>query len=478
MYQFLIADDEILIRKGTLKKIEKLGLPIECAFEASNGKEALAYLETNPVDFVITDMDMPDFDGVQFLDYLKKQFPGTPIIVISGYQNFAYLQKAIQANAINYILKPFSREDIQKSLLDAIAILENKQAQKSNENEVIISTIIGHQTELGMKALHKLIPVPNQYYLVLSVCRNPGDPLELLDRSAIFSEPIPKYAQTRFSFIEKSKIAGLIDSLPGSVLLGISSPVMDVAAIGSYYQNCIDALNSRKSNSQAALFYYQSTVGNEKYAFAHGAELMYYLETGKENVLKEKLRGYFETAYLSEGASLFDLKDIGLSLIEKSKQFLDDYYRMQSNYTYPEIHQEVMERLFTFKDVSTYFLDFLGNIAKSMSYENLYSSQDIIVNVKEYLDIHYADPITLDFLSDIFFINSSYLSTLFKEKTGMKYVDYLNGLRIDAAKTLLQTTDRRAAAISRLVGYDNEKYFYRVFKKFTDLTPEQYRKQK
>lgn len=443
MYQFLIADDEILIRKGTLKKIEKLGLPIQCSFEAGNGKEALTYLEANLVDFVITDMDMPEYDGVQFLDYLKKQFPEMPIIVISGYQNFAYLQKAIQANAINYILKPFSREDIQKSLLDVIAILENKKSQKCNENEVIISTIIGHQTELGMKALHKMIPMPNQYYLVLSVCRDPENPLEQLDQTAIFSEPIPKYAHTRFSLIEKSKISGLIDSLPESILLGISSPVMDPAAIESYYHDCIDALNSRKSNSQPAIFYYQSSAKNEKYAFPHIAELMYYLETGKENVLKEKLRGYFETAYFSEGATLFDLKDIGLSLIEKSKQFLDEYYRMQSNYTYPEIHQEVMERLFTFMDISTYFLDFLGNIAKSMSYEHLYSSQDIIINVKEYLDIHYADPITLDFLSDIFYINSSYLSTLFKEKTGMKYVDYLNGLRIDAAKTLLQT-DRKS----------------------------------
>ena len=168
-------------------------------------------MEKNPVDFVITDMDMPEYDGVQFLDYLKKQFPEMPIIVISGHQNFAYLQKAIQANAINYILKPFSREDIQKSLLDVIAILDNKKSQKSNENEVIISTIIGHQTELGMKALHKLIPVPNQYYLVLSVCRDPEASmqlLDLLDQSAIFSEPIPKYAQTRFSLIEKSKIFG------------------------------------------------------------------------------------------------------------------------------------------------------------------------------------------------------------------------------------------------------------------------------
>ena len=94
------------------------------------------------------------------------------------------------------------------------------------------------------------------------------------------------------------------------------------------------------------------------------------------------------------------------------------------------------------------------------------------------MDSDYADLITLDFLSDMFYINSYYLSTLFKEKNGMKYVDYLNGLRIEAAKTLMQTTDRRAATISRLVGYDNEKYFYRVFKKFTDLTPEQHWKQK
>ena len=202
-------------------------------------------------------MDMPEYDGVQFLDYLKKQFPEMPIIVISGYQNFAYLQKAIQANAINYILKPFSREDIQKSLLDVIAILDNKKSQKSNENEVIISTIIGHQTELGMKALQKMIPVPNQYYLVLSVCREPEASLELLDlldQSAIFSEPIPKYAQTRFSIIEKSKILGLISDLPESVLLGISSPVMDAAAIESYYDNCIDALNSRKSQQSTCDF--------------------------------------------------------------------------------------------------------------------------------------------------------------------------------------------------------------------------------
>ena len=113
MCQFLIADDEILTRTETLKKIKKLGLPVQCAFK--------------------------------------------------------------EANTINYILKPFSQGVIHNSLLD------NKQSQKSNGNEVLISTIIGQPTKLGMKALHKFIPVPNQFYLVLSVCRDPEDSLALLD---------------------------------------------------------------------------------------------------------------------------------------------------------------------------------------------------------------------------------------------------------------------------------------------------------
>ena len=156
-----------------------------------------------------------------------------------------------KANTINYILKPFSQGVIHNSLLD------NKQSQKSNGNEVLISTIIGQPTKLGMKALHKFIPVPNQFYLVLSVCRDPEDSLallELLGQSAIYSEPVPKYAQSRFSLIEKSKIPGLIESLPKSVLLGISSPVMNPEAIESYYHDCIDAMNSEKTTVNLRFF--------------------------------------------------------------------------------------------------------------------------------------------------------------------------------------------------------------------------------
>ena len=75
-------------------------------------------------------------------------------------------------------------------------------------------------------------------------------------------------------------------------------------------------------------------------------------------------------------------------------------------------------------------------------------------------------------------MNSSYLSHLFRRQTGEKYVQYLNGIRIAKAKDLLLTTDRKLYQIARSVGYDNVKYFFRVFKKWEGITPEQYRSKK
>ena len=67
------------------------------------------------------------------------------------------------------------------------------------------------------------------------------------------------------------------------------------------------------------------------------------------------------------------------------------------------------------------------------------------------------------------------LSTLFKQKTGMKFIDYLNEVRIEKSKELLKDSNRKMYQISKAVGYDNPKYFFRIFKKKTGMTPEQYR---
>lgn len=105
MYQFIIVDDEPLIRLGTLKKLEPLKDQIHCSGEAGNGKQALKLIEEFHPDLVILDMEMPVMDGTQLLPFLAEHYPDMQLIVISGYKSFDYIKYAISANVIDYILK-------------------------------------------------------------------------------------------------------------------------------------------------------------------------------------------------------------------------------------------------------------------------------------------------------------------------------------------------------------------------------------
>ena len=80
-----------------------------------------------------------------------------------------------------------------------------------------------------------------------------------------------------------------------------------------------------------------------------------------------------------------------------------------------------------------------------------------------------------DFLASLFYMNRSYISQLFRRKTGGKFIDYLNDVRIEKACELLAASDRKIYQIARAVGYDNPKYFFRLFHKKTGVTPEEYR---
>jgi len=78
-------------------------------------------------------------------------------------------------------------------------------------------------------------------------------------------------------------------------------------------------------------------------------------------------------------------------------------------------------------------------------------------------------------MSCYFYLNPDYFSHLFRKRTGQKFVDYVNSVRIEKSKEMLSATDRKMYQIAKSVGYDNVKYFFRVFKKKEGMTPEQYR---
>lgn len=137
--------------------------------------------------------------------------------------------------------------------------------------------------------------------------------------------------------------------------------------------------------------------------------------------------------------------------------------------------QNVVNHIFSLEELHAYYLQCFLNITDLLKHQSIYAVEDVVEKIQIYMQRNYQKNLTQEFLSCLFYMNRSYLSTLFKNKTGKKFVDYLNDIRIEKAKELLRQSDRKMYQIAKSVGYDNVKYFFRIFKKKEGVTPEQYR---
>ena len=139
--------------------------------------------------------------------------------------------------------------------------------------------------------------------------------------------------------------------------------------------------------------------------------------------------------------------------------------------------QNILDTLFSFEELETYYLQFYQNVTENLAKENIYSDADIVNNVRTYIDRYYQKNITVELAASLFHVNRSYLSHIFKKRAGTSFIDYLNEVRIVHAKELLTKTDKKMYQIAALAGYNNVRYFFKAFKKAEGITPEQYRKQ-
>jgi two-component system response regulator YesN len=103
------------------------------------------------------------------------------------------------------------------------------------------------------------------------------------------------------------------------------------------------------------------------------------------------------------------------------------------------------------------------------------SSDLLVAKLKQYLELHYQENISLKMLEDEFYFNASYISRIFKLKTGENYSDYLLRIRICRAKELLSIENYSVRQISEMVGFSSSKYFSKVFKDMEGIQPITYR---
>lgn len=132
MYKLILVDDEEDVREGVSQEIDWHAHGFEVLAKAENGKEALDLVERLRPDVVVTDIRMPFMDGLQLAEAVRRQFPATRIIILTGFDEFEYAQKAVKLHIDEYVLKPFSAVELIDALGKVKARMDEEAAHREN----------------------------------------------------------------------------------------------------------------------------------------------------------------------------------------------------------------------------------------------------------------------------------------------------------------------------------------------------------
>ena len=131
MYRILLVDDEILVRDAIRENIDWKAMDCELVGDCDNGKAAAEFVQTHPVDIVLTDILMPYMDGMELSRFLHDNYPDIVIVIFSGFGEFEYAKKAIQYGVSEYMLKPVTAMELR----NVIGKMKEKVDQQRKEKE-------------------------------------------------------------------------------------------------------------------------------------------------------------------------------------------------------------------------------------------------------------------------------------------------------------------------------------------------------
>lgn len=374
MYKLLIVEDEKPLREKMVKNVdwEKHGYQL---YQASNGKEALKLIEKEDIDILVTDIKMPEVDGIELIEKAQDILDKIKMIIISGYAEFEYAQQSIRLGVSDYLLKPFR----SKHLLEVVNNTREKMCQEEERN----------------RELNKLRNEITEY-------------VSKREQSEVL------YWLRDGEFIEKQSMMMEENSIYQVLKTGSKQELY--TKIEEITKE-LDSLSSDK---------------NRFYIYLNNIILFTY------KVVKEL--GY-DFSELMEIALKSNLDKLGNNSGENKKRL-------------KKFLLEVNQLISTGDDDRT---------------------SELIKKIREYIDHNFDQGITLNELAKKFNISNSYLSNLFSEHVESNFTDYLNKVRVNKAKELLKTSDKKIYQIADKVGFNDSGYFSSWFKKIVGVSPSVYR---
>ena len=495
MLKLLIVDDEPIIRNGIrgLIEWEKYGYGI-CG-EAEDGPSAVeAILELKP-DLVLLDLHLPGFSGLEAIRKFRTEYQQDEVnsnihfLVISGYAEFEYAKEAINLDVDGYIEKPID----ENILVERITSIARKITMKNPEEHrqiqflkimegIYKEEIFGSFSFNGEYVQAAFVTVENT---------RPGDAVPPLMQALrnffqmnichIFS--YKEFIVCLFEDTAEATVKRLLEVLSGylekygagcSITLGRRCREESSFPGSGIQKTCREAEGLIEN-----IFFYREKM----YLSTENIQEKKSIEWNIDEEIK-KLCSYIQIIDNKMIQSFFsELKDVFLRSGKSPYMIRQECMELMI-----EVRNEMIkkfsvlkERLGTGKETLDSIMKqrYLGMIIDTMTEACLHISECLPLmsvdssfqRIITYVNNNYNEDLRLETLGQLFYYNCAYLGKRFKEYTGKNFHTYLDMLRIDAAKKMLQNTDMKVYEISAAVGYANADYFYSKFKKNTGKSP-------
>ncbi len=519
MYQVLIVDDEPIVKIALRSMLnwEELGFHI-CS-TASNGEEALKKAEQFHPDLIICDLKMPVLDGIGLIQAAKDMGMDWEFLVISNYEDFNSVRTALVLGAFDYILKvSISSEELTAQLKKIRTKLEQKSANRLELQGTKDIALAYERHAVWMDFfMHKSYSLDDLAESA-EICPDAMAPLSIcqisFDRYVQNLDPLPSAALIRSTLknaLEHLSCHQIIFFGPSNILLIVpdSEP--------SLHRNAIAGLSTRISQlfqyymSLTPDILYQSQIPDLEearrvyYRFQELLELNFYGPLGTVNAsdIPQSAPPGIPYKELSSTIQNYPGGDRASFALEKITEFLDscrrEYVppskaiqyciRFLDNLEYhlpgttlPAHDQlsdlaDAMRKAISLKEHIRYITDALPIIFSPGAYN---TSRTVlspeIAQAVDYIQTNYSRKISLTSVSDHVGLSSSYLCRIFKEETGLSMNTYINNLRMSKAGELLSDKDSYIKEVAISVGFEDQLYFSRLFKRYYGVTPSEYRK--
>ena len=534
-HNILIVDDEQLIRQGLRARIEYLGIDVDEIFEAENGLMALRLQEEHPIDVVITDIRMPDMDGLELIQEMQKKNNQIKFVVLSGYAEFSYAETAIRLGVKAYLLKPVSNDDLKaafdkayKEMEQTASVRQEVQMKKRMDREKQV-----YQQEKALNALfssqeagavtreqlcklcgydEKMWAGGAESVLYLAILHINKESFEHQRFRPVDHELVRFMIRNIFEEIQAPCEKLLVNSLSDTrqmygIFIGDDKKKlrMEVERIylrmrsvlekkmgiyltigvsrcrsqleGKETSEARQALKQRIIYGKANIYFYEDIriLGEQEFPVSQLHLLEQYIEHNEIFKVKNLVQEIFSEELVKKYGSAY----LRIMWIRILNLLLHHYERRGRNAAEIEKmlqNYNLLDRIQSLQEIRQKIIEMVMECVSTESVADANARSKIQMAIG-YIQEHFAENLTVNVLAEHYGMSPNYFSSMFKKEMSRSAVNYITELRINQARELLYHLELSVVDISKKVGYEDSQYFFRVFKKYLGMTPLQYREE-